>query len=75
MQISTVDCDWLVDTLSLRAELHLLNEVFTDPQIVKVYDQARTVGNNIFEISIKATFKKGIGYIDMQILMEYCYRE
>lgn len=35
MQISTREEDWVVDTLALREELEALNEVFTDPQIVK----------------------------------------
>lgn len=36
MQISTREGDWVVDTLSLREELEDLNEVFTNPQIIKV---------------------------------------
>ena len=36
MQISTHEHDYLVDTLELRSELPLLNEVFTDPKILKV---------------------------------------
>ncbi|BFZ59106.1 exosome nuclease subunit [Saitoella coloradoensis] len=36
MQISTRDQDWLIDTLELREELEVLNEVFTDPKIIKV---------------------------------------
>ncbi|KAJ8021610.1 Exosome component 10 [Holothuria leucospilota] len=36
MQISTADHDYLIDTLELRSELHILNESFTDPKIVKV---------------------------------------
>ena len=36
MQISTRKQDWIVDTLELREELNALNEVFTDPNIVKV---------------------------------------
>ncbi|AMD20150.1 HCL001Cp [Eremothecium sinecaudum] len=36
MQISTRNKDWLVDTIALREELHVLNEVFTDPNILKV---------------------------------------
>ncbi|KAI5790739.1 ribonuclease H-like domain-containing protein [Peziza echinospora] len=36
MQISTRDKDWIVDTLKLREELQILNEVFADPNIVKV---------------------------------------
>jgi len=36
MQISTREQDYIIDTLELRGELYLLNEVFTDPAIVKV---------------------------------------
>lgn len=36
MQISTREEDFIVDTLALREELEVLNEVFTDPSIVKV---------------------------------------
>ena len=36
MQISTVNDDYIIDTLKLRDELHILNEVFTNPKIVKV---------------------------------------
>jgi exosome complex exonuclease RRP6 len=36
MQVSTRHKDWIVDTLVLRDELEDLNEVFTDPRIVKV---------------------------------------
>ncbi len=37
MQISSRDEDFVVDTLALREELEELNEVFTNPNIVKVY--------------------------------------
>lgn len=37
MQISTRDRDWIVDTLQpWRQELEVLNEVFADPNILKV---------------------------------------
>lgn len=36
MQISTRDEDFIIDTLELRSEMYILNEAFTDPQIVKV---------------------------------------
>ena len=37
MQISTRNKDWLVDTLKpWREKLQVLNEVFTDPNILKV---------------------------------------
>jgi exosome complex exonuclease RRP6 len=37
MQISTREQDWIVDTLELREELIALNEVFTNPNIIKVH--------------------------------------
>ncbi|KAF0714057.1 Aste57867_4071 [Aphanomyces stellatus] len=36
MQISTWDCDWLVDTLALRSHLHVLNTIFCNPAKLKV---------------------------------------
>ena len=36
MQISTRKDDYIIDAMALRDELHVLNEVFTDPAIVKV---------------------------------------
>lgn len=40
MQISTRSHDYIIDTLALREELHVLNEVFTDPRVVKVFHGA-----------------------------------
>lgn len=40
MQISTREQDYIIDGLELRGELYLLNEVFTDPAIVKVFHGA-----------------------------------
>ncbi|KAG4305803.1 hypothetical protein PORY_000713 [Pneumocystis oryctolagi] len=40
MQISTRSIDWIVDTLELREELEVLNEVFTDSNIMKVFHGA-----------------------------------
>ena len=36
MQISTREQDYIIDTLTLRSDMCMLNEVFTDPDIVKV---------------------------------------
>ena len=36
IQISTRTSDYIVDTLALRDEIHHLNEVFTNPKILKV---------------------------------------
>eukprot|EP00058_Branchiostoma_floridae_P005020 XP_002590508.1 hypothetical protein BRAFLDRAFT_124507 [Branchiostoma floridae] len=40
MQVSTRDHDYIVDTLALRADLHVLNDTFTDPKVVKVFHGA-----------------------------------
>lgn len=41
MQISTRDKDWIVDTLKpWRQNLQVLNEVFADPKIIKVFHGA-----------------------------------
>ncbi|PWA30886.1 hypothetical protein CCH79_00010646, partial [Gambusia affinis] len=40
MQISTREEDFIIDTLELRSEMHILNEAFTDPTIVKVFHGA-----------------------------------
>ena len=36
MQLSTRTKDYIIDTLALRDNLHELNEIFTNPQVVKV---------------------------------------
>lgn len=43
MQISTRKQDWIVDTLELREELIALNEVFTNPNIIKVYSLLKSL--------------------------------
>nr|XP_018666785.1 exosome component 10 isoform X2 [Ciona intestinalis] len=40
MQLSTRKTDYIVDTLALRANLNILNQVFTNPKIVKVFHGA-----------------------------------
>lgn len=46
MQISTRDKDWIVDTLKpWRQNLQVLNEVFADPNIIKVCR-----GKNVFVV-------------------------
>ncbi|CCG80693.1 Exosome complex exonuclease rrp6 [Taphrina deformans PYCC 5710] len=42
MQISNRDQDWIVDTLALRNDLQVLNEVFTNPSILKVFHGANS---------------------------------
>ena len=36
IQVSTRSEDFVIDSLALREHIHLLNESFTDPKIVKV---------------------------------------
>ncbi|XP_059611929.1 exosome component 10 [Phlebotomus argentipes] len=40
MQLSTRVKDYIIDTLALREDLHVLNEVFTKPSIVKIFHGA-----------------------------------
>ncbi|XP_025192206.1 exosome component 10 isoform X1 [Melanaphis sacchari] len=40
MQISTRNADYIIDTLHLREKLHVLNEIFTNPAVVKVFHGA-----------------------------------
>lgn len=40
LQISSRTKDYIIDTLSLRDELHILNSIFTNPKIVKVFHGA-----------------------------------
>ncbi len=47
MQISTREGDWIVDTLSLREELEALNEVFTDPNVVKVWHSSTITAHSV----------------------------
>ncbi|XP_055967013.1 exosome component 10-like [Sorex fumeus] len=42
MQISTRTEDFIIDTLELRSDMHLLNESFTDSAIVKVFHGANS---------------------------------
>ncbi|CAH1133564.1 unnamed protein product [Ceutorhynchus assimilis] len=42
MQISTPETDYLIDTLALRNDLWILNEVFTKPDITKVFHGAES---------------------------------
>ena len=42
MQISTRQDDFVIDVLSLRDDMEVLNEVFTDPNIIKVFHGAES---------------------------------
>ncbi|XP_071116281.1 exosome complex component 10-like [Haliotis cracherodii] len=42
MQVSTREQDYIIDTLELRHNMHILNEVFTDPNTVKVFHGAQS---------------------------------
>lgn len=41
LQISTRDADFIVDTLALRDKLSILNEVFANPKVLKVFHGSR----------------------------------
>jgi exosome complex exonuclease RRP6 len=49
MQISTHEKDYIIDTLILRDELEVLNEIFTDPAVTKVELPCR-IGSNLTQI-------------------------
>lgn len=40
MQISNRDADWIIDTIALRDDLIVLNDIFTNPNVVKVFHGA-----------------------------------
>lgn len=40
LQLSTRRKDYIIDTIALRDELHALNEIFTNPKILKVFHGA-----------------------------------
>lgn len=42
LQISTREVDYIIDTIALRDELHILNQVFTNPNIVKILHGAES---------------------------------
>jgi exosome complex exonuclease RRP6 len=42
VQISTREEDFVVDVIALRDEMEVLNEIFTDPKIVKVFHGAES---------------------------------
>ena len=53
MQISTREKDWIVDTLKpWREDLQILNEVFTDPSIIKVRKNSRLSSNQLTSIQV-----------------------
>ncbi|KAG8929045.1 exosome nuclease subunit [Tulasnella sp. 417] len=83
MQISTRDEDFIVDTLSIRDELVVLNEVFADPNIVKVFHGAKSDITwlqrdfNLYVVNLFDTYhasvqlglpKKSLAFL----LMKYC---
>ncbi|KAG8927434.1 exosome nuclease subunit [Tulasnella sp. 408] len=83
MQISTRDEDFIVDTLAIRDELVVLNEVFADPKIVKVFHGAESDiiwlqrDFNLYVVNLFDTYhasvqlglpKKSLAFL----LMKYC---
>lgn len=83
MQISSRTRDFLIDTLALRSEIYRLNEVFTDPEIVKVFHGAdfdiqwlqRDFGVyvvNMFDTG-QAARELGLGRFSLDFLLQkYC---
>ncbi|KAG9046000.1 exosome nuclease subunit [Tulasnella sp. UAMH 9824] len=83
MQVSTRDEDFIVDTLAIRDELVVLNEVFADPKIVKVFHGAQSDITwlqrdfNLYVVNLFDTYhasvqlgfpKKSLAFL----LMKYC---
>ena len=42
MQLSTKNKDYIIDTISLRSDLHMLNKVFTNPKVVKIFHGSKS---------------------------------
>lgn len=70
MQLSTRNADYIVDTLELRDKMQVLNEIFTDPAVVKVnifnYSENK---NNLFD------YKFLYRYFMEQTVISYGCRE
>jgi exosome complex exonuclease RRP6 len=82
MQLSTRTTDYIVDTLELREHLNCLNEVFTDPTIIKVMHGAdwdipwlqRDFGLyvvNLFDTG-QASRVLGLPKLSLAFLLNYC---
>lgn len=73
MQISTREEDFVIDTLALREEMEELNEVFTDPSVVKVFHGAESDIvwlQQDFDIYIVNMFDT---YHASRLLGQYCF--
>jgi len=69
MQVSTRNTDYIVDTLQLRDKMSVLNEIFTDPAVVKV---------NVLQVNFKQllfNYKFVFRYFMEQIVIFLGYRE
>ena len=76
MQISTREKDWIVDTLlPWREDLQILNEVFTDPRIVKVCSQAFVIGRalTVWHRSFMDRIWTWYGYKETSVSMSSAY--
>lgn len=58
MQISTRNADYIIDTLELRDKMLVLNEIFTDPAVVKV--NVLNYNKNSFYVQINYEFSLGV---------------
>lgn len=83
MQISSRKEDWVIDTLALRTELQILNEIFCDPRIVKVFHGAfmdvlwlqRDLGLyvvNLFDTGVASRLLGKAKYSLAYLLQSYC---
>jgi len=72
MQISTRKQDWIVDTLELREELIALNQVFTNPQIVKVRRSFENI--NLRYSMVQVQMLSGYNGISGSTLLAYSIR-
>eukprot|EP00929_Paragymnodinium_shiwhaense_P072987 TRINITY_DN37063_c0_g2_i1.p1 TRINITY_DN37063_c0_g2~~TRINITY_DN37063_c0_g2_i1.p1 ORF type:complete len:935 (+),score=298.06 TRINITY_DN37063_c0_g2_i1:121-2925(+) len=84
VQVSTRHKDWLVDPFNIFEEMHMLNEIFTDPRIVKVLhgaDRDVTWLQRDFSVFIVNMFDTGLatrqlkmqgGFSLANLVLHYC---
>jgi len=77
--LSTRERDYIIDTLALRSDLQVLNEVFTNPSVVKVFHGAdsdvfwlqRDLGVylvNMFDTGVSAIFVQVTFFFDFRFI-------
>ena len=73
MQISTRNHDYLIDTLELRHELHILSDSFTNPNILKVQTKQLSlicVQNNIQQKTLQQVGVRGLVFL---LLLDFTF--